>query len=1127
MTGLAAFKLTEDVARFRRLMPHALAHRVYRQLIWPNEVPKSAGDLWRGGIPVQSSFEAELEWTVQSLLVQSVKIAEFLQFKQTCERLYLMSESERLLGLLDEIEKKFGISLWLIEAKINAIQAASGLVAQREYASSILRDSSVPTIARYLVSWFSFRSEENLSAQEFERLVDSSISNKSQVYNLVRIVLGLQQSVESEHAAQAIAHIDGLTPVDRYFYLISIIQAVISLEDSTDQAIILNAIKPLSGRIPDTQLLRLVSVLSGIERKEKHRLIPALDAYCEGDYETAIIKATNLAREEASVDALIIAVRVEAVNNNYFEFSESPASLFGRIAADLSAVTAASDAASEAEARLAKIRTSSPNASWASSIDLFLRRQRRDERIHQPTPQQTFAALRATEENPFLAYCMPGSLGPAYLVSTFSQHTSSPALREAQSLSNDAGRAPAEVSDARAARIGAISALRAGDQDRAEHLLQDFLTHEASSIEKLEANLMLVEVLLRKRQLEEACGVSVNLILESAYLARRLPLERIVTALAEWDQDAERSDRVLGRLSIVLLIYLYGRYIAADFEELGNDAFLDFLDREGVEKPSDLDAARFSNDNWLVYFFHHASAPDALDQCFALRSTRDVEDERARIIVRCVDMYAETQKPGPPTLQDELQQIRTKQVIRDTSFKLDQSKIFVDVDGIQSSLGTAMRENWNRYRLIGLQQGTEGGLNELVKGLEDALGRKLALVSVSLPITERNKLFERMFREIRDQFATSKLFGLDANLSTNVRHGYILRELRGPFVAASLVTNLISTESGYRPNKYWLDRMFSDGSDSRQEFQEVLDRFSARVDEEIERLTRRRIRIFSDANPDGLFNFAVSDIDLQLLQSRVEGIETYEEFLKSTFEVLWVITDLGLNRVKQCLHNETLLTFNTALDELQGEADCLLTSEQSSAFEQAISLVRPEVSAAVERVSSWFALSTSHEYQDYPLQIAFDVGLATVTSYFSHLDIQASIRGAKEIMMAGWTLPSFARLFLLLMENAALHAGIAEGKLVVDAAASINSDFLEITISNQLADSIDRNDLELTIQGLNKNFGSEAAENSVGTERGSGYPKIWKILRHDLRRDYAIDVKLSDDSEFRVDIYLNKDKVVV
>jgi hypothetical protein len=89
-----------------------------------------------------------------------------------------------------------------------------------------------------------------------------------------------------------------------------------------------------------------------------------------------------------------------------------------------------------------------------------------------------------------------------------------------------------------------------------------------------------------------------------------------------------------------------------------------------------------SNDG-LIYFLRQVCVPDVLDQSLTLLGTRDVEDERIAILRGLIEMMASPGKLPPSEIKEELREITTRQVVRDTSLRLDQSKIYVNVDGIR------------------------------------------------------------------------------------------------------------------------------------------------------------------------------------------------------------------------------------------------------------------------------------------------------------------------------------------------------------------------------------------------------------------------------------------------------------
>ena len=56
----------------------------------------------------------------------------------------------------------------------------------------------------------------------------------------------------------------------------------------------------------------------------------------------------------------------------------------------------------------------------------------------------------------------------------------------------------------------------------------------------------------------------------------------------------------------------------------------------------------------------------------------------------------------------------------------------------------------------------------------------------------------------------------------------------------------------------------------------------------------------------------------------------------------------------------------------------------------AIPLARQDLRTAIERVASWFTLSSNSEYQDFDLEIAYRAALSSVKTYYSNISIHSS-----------------------------------------------------------------------------------------------------------------------------------------
>ncbi|WP_316190932.1 hypothetical protein [Bradyrhizobium sp. SZCCHNS2096] len=243
-------------------------------------------------------------------------------------------------------------------------------------------------------------------------------------------------------------------------------------------------------------------------------------------------------------------------------------------------------------------------------------------------------------------------------------------------------------------------------------------------------------------------------------------------------------------------------------------------------------------------------------------------------------------------------------------------------------------------------------------------------------------------------------------------------------------------------------------------------------------------------------------------------------------EFLWDLTNRALESLREVLFTVTLANLYAAVDELQDSLRRFSYLEEVSALTAVASLARPDLHSAIERVASWFKLSGNNEYQDYDLRISYEAGLETVRSYYSHLNIVSDFN-SPQLMMAGRTLPFFARLFSILLDNSAFHSGLSSGRLNLRGEASVIDGLLHISVRNNLSAAVDLDHVSRQVARVNSEFGRERASKLIREEGGSGYPKIWKILAHDLGGDHAVQVSLTSENDFLVEIMLDAKGIVL
>jgi hypothetical protein len=1130
--GLSSYRIGATPEELRATVPEFLKHPSYRSLIWASPTPKSFDQLGFGGLLGIGSFEVELEWLVQVLLPHADLINEFLSIRRQAEQYTLVGDRDNLVSLLNNARSCLGVSLWFVEAWINCLQSFEGYKAQREFSKGLLSTAKLNPVSWLLINWMAFRSEEDVGYAEFFRhLADVSPLNRG-FSNIPHILFGACPETSPKNAATMFAYADAFPVIDRYLFLTSALQALLA-SGYNEVTSIAEAISPLVRLINDPRLQRMYVLCGGRSEPTQTELdiCKYEDLYASGQYDELLQEAERKLAEEADVQTLYYALRarqhlgrLEALSGAWRE-----SSIMAKISSNLERVIAFAPDATAAVQSLQKLVLLYVNSSWASSVAVVLARHRNDERVHLPENMQCFHALRTAQDCAELSFAFSRfAAADRYLdwLAALSPNQSSHSV--CRYIASGHGEIE-PTSEATKTLAHALLQIRLNRSEAAAQTLKEAFASAKGDMIRGEIGLLYNEALLHSRQYLGCAQVCSDLFNISSYFATLLPLRRIVSKIVEKSEQLEEPDPyLLGQLPIVIVLDIFSRYVSPEFDNARTDAFKDFLVAQGVDHASDL-AQRIDSFpvDQIVHFLKFVCVPDVLDQSLALSSTRAVEDERAKILVLLSDLTSKQGRSPPPELLEELRTIKTRQVVRETTLRLDQSKVYVNVEGIRKAAESGVKESWHRYRLITAQQGAISGYEDIQKALEAKLGEKITVVSLTLPATERNKLFARIVLELRDMFAASKEFGLDANLSTNIRHGFVMREIRGPLVARHLVTNKVTEAGSYHENEYWLSRVAPYDEGCRSSVSVALNQFSQSIDGEIERLKRTLLRMRSEQAPEGLFDFSVSALELQILQKRLDQADSFDAFFDGVIDFLWAVTNDGLERVREVLATDTLKNLNAAITKLQTMLAEAISGDALSSMMTATNLARTELAAALERVASWFTLSTNTEFQDYAIQIAYEAGLATVRSYYSDLNIVSECSGDQHLQLAGRTLPAFARLYSLLLENSAYHCGIDSGDLHIYADVKHDDGVLLLTVRNELSASTNFEELGRRIRRLNEDFGKEPSSEVVRSEEGSGYPKIWKILAHDLRGDHALEVSLVNNREFQVQIMIEAKGIVL
>jgi hypothetical protein len=1114
--GLRQFRLNQNPARIYRLAGQFATHPAYRSIVLPSPFPKRISDISKRTLSVMGDFLRELAWAASLLKAFAQQLQSFVDLRNDVEKVVLAGDLDELEVLLNRGEATLGQSAWLVENRLNQFELVGAATNRTRYLQAI-RQADPSSVFSYLVSWIAYRTGAAVSAGELERLMDEFGKRPHFLYDLVFALNGRYQEIGTEKAAEMLNFSDLFPLIDRYQIFLIVLQCLFAsgTADKDAEAYLAAILADLCKHINDVQLTRLARAFGAdVDVPLDREVLALLDELNNSTPRSEPRLQSDPAVLPTSIEALEIELRLDLAQGSGTEAGRDEAtrsqSPMG-IRDDLAAALRFSDDGVDARQRLQKIILTYCNTSWAASLRLILERQSHDERVLEPTRLQTVLGLRSTIEHPGLALTLPvGDTRRRVLWRYGKSFPNSPTVGALVRLCDIAQVNPPNGTDLDAA----VFLLRRSRVNEALPRLEELVSGRYPDSVQLEASKLLTTAYWLDQRVPEMADLAATLYVRSRYFGSILPIRELVSKLLEWHDQPMSTSPTRGRLSVAIVLDIFSRYVSSEHLAEPADAFKDVLRANGVRKASELDEVvdKFPVDE-LVYFLRFVCVPDVLDQSLALETSRAVEDERVAILLLINEL---TEGVAPAAIKDELREIRTKQVVRETTLRLDQSKIYVNVEGIRRSIDVSMRDDWNRYRMM--NNGIEQTLFDLLEQVRsDKSDKTDPLTIIIANPSERFTLLKKMIQVLRDEFTMNKEFGLNSNLSTNIRHGYVEREIRGPLLARKLITNKDTDSGSYIRNNFWIDRI--DDEESGQALSDMFGRFSSGIDDQIDRLNRKLLRVRSDTMPEGMFNYTLSDTAIMAVDNTWSSKETFDEFLDSVFGVFWESTQRNLVQVRGALTTSVLSGLIECMNNFAQEVSANGFDTSLPDLEHAITLAQTEMRDAIDRVANWFTLSSNNEYQDFDLAIAFQAGMNTVKTYFRNLTIVDDYRSDGEMVVNGWCLPIFVRLFFLILDNAATHGARNRTSLRISMVVEVGGGNLLIRATNDLPSDHDKDELSRRVDEINRDYGQARAMELLAEEGGSGYPKIWKLLKTDLRKDHALHVKVTED-EFCVEILL-------
>ena len=583
-----------------------------------------------------------------------------------------------------------------------------------------------------------------------------------------------------------------------------------------------------------------------------------------------------------------------------------------------------------------------------------------------------------------------------------------------------------------------------------------------------------------------------------------------------------KSKEIKKDICTPIVTYLYNKN---DYTAVYS-AVANFLDHNGIEKPSDLfEIEKQFEKKQLIFFLRYVCVYEILDSMYnVFEFDEEVENERIEI---CRYLQINDVANANDYIQ-EISQIMQKQKILQGINYLEDVKIDIDFNKVAEEHHDVFNDNYKRFQHIGEL--------EIEYAAYDVTNNKLYIKSSEDLKKYNHKLlvFKEMLFDYRQELAFGK-YGMDSMLGTRIRHGSLQNHIRFVFEKNHIAFVSKSTEDRtYLPSNDFekdcsvLDKVTKDKLSAH------ISEFSKQIDDYIDSLNAKYIRIQTeDKNENGLFVFTVNLNELIYLFQETQKLQN-ENLVLELFKTYWMEKiEISISKARDFFSTNVKQDFIDMLNKLEKNINMIegISVIQNNLIDS-ISRSRTEIQKAIDVIIDWYKMPREQEYESYDANSLVETCEMINKRAFANyefIQLQKSITVQSNFI--GRTFSYMVDIMVILFTNAYYHSGYIGNisELKVNLEMIEDKESLTIFMKNNLNNNINMEELYYTIEEVrNKLNECIQKRESYNYEGKSGYIKICKILDYNLSCNSYLEFGLdSEQTSYWISIKMPKKNIIV
>jgi hypothetical protein len=603
---------------------------------------------------------------------------------------------------------------------------------------------------------------------------------------------------------------------------------------------------------------------------------------------------------------------------------------------------------------------------------------------------------------------------------------------------------------------------------------------------------------------KEAAALAVDNYLRNENIIIKFPLKSLLGKV--------ESEKSINHEEIVLPLLFH---IAGATSDKIYVAYDNFLFAHRVERPLDLIKKHDAGSAYLSYFLYFICNCETLYKSIYFTGSEDVEKYRIEILQYLIKTCDESNRA---IYTEEIDKLTKILMTRTGIQQVNESRIYINILGILQTSYHYLEESFNRYmefktftveelKFIDVRSGPI--LLHLPKTESE---KEFTVADARFSHNHKYLLFKDIFLELRDRFLFSKEYGLNSYLSVRIRHGTLTGQLRSIFQQAHLVTQKDDSIGDYLPNLFWDERIQDpEGSGVNKELIE----FAIEVDDVIQKVKNEFMQIKTEnAGGLGLFDYCYSEHELMKLYGiKFSDIGDLELFYETIVNELMDRTQANLREIRNVLLGQVRSELLSAIDKLYDQVSGYARLQGVAELLNAITNSKVEAQNEIDKITRWFTTSRQAGIENFDLNLVVDTSIEIINNVH-RVRLSPNVNVEVQGKFIGEHFTHFVDVMVILLNNILSHSKMDLNDLHITINIDENNGNLNIVVGNTIGD-VDAISLQQTIDSLKVDLLELRESEKFTTEGKTGYYKILKIFKYDLKREaYRIQPYIDDNGKF-------------